>query len=328
MQKHIQLNKDERHSSFEKYTPQFIWKGSKRLLKVLLCERWVGDWIELQHIDPHSAFLSRSSGLLNRGPGGQPLWDKVLIPASSLQLQLFNRGLRAPSTGCWFSLPHLISNSSDLQLQLTSGLHPGNIIVRHLPSSCGRHKSHSFNPSTVKVISRYSSTGYTCYLHRCISYFDSLAGVGGQYTTLLTFMPGRINSLHHTIFFQWISRPVLRYIMPVYASGSGSVDGKITCMHYSHMSSARPSNRRLMEFFHLCTIYWNSILQVNYRFHQSIKQQNRCPWCNGYRRRKWTRQLEFTSWTRLIAFHIALIPLGKVWIQLFSLQLWVNSRTD
>ena len=30
----------------------------------------------------------------------------------------------------------------------------------------------------------------------------------------------------------------------------------------------------------------------------------------------------------LIAFHIALIPLGKVWIQLFSLQLWVNSRTD
>ena len=37
---------------------------------------------------------------------------------------------------------------------------------------------------------------------------------------------------------------------------------------------------------------------------------------------------EFKFWTRLIAFHIALIPLGKVWIQLFSLQLWVNSRTD
>ena len=30
----------------------------------------------------------------------------------------------------------------------------------------------------------------------------------------------------------------------------------------------------------------------------------------------------------LIAFHIALIPLGKVRIQLFSLQLWVNSRAD
>ena len=54
----------------------------------------------------------------------------------------------------------------------------------------------------------------------------------------------------------------------------------------------------------------------------------RCPWCNGYHRRKWTRRHEFKSWTRLTAFHIALIPLGKVWIQLFSLQLWVNSWTD
>ena len=54
----------------------------------------------------------------------------------------------------------------------------------------------------------------------------------------------------------------------------------------------------------------------------------RCPWCNGYRHRKWTQRHEFKSWTRLIAFHIALIPLGKVWIQLFSLQLWVNSTAD
>ena len=54
----------------------------------------------------------------------------------------------------------------------------------------------------------------------------------------------------------------------------------------------------------------------------------RCPWCNGYRRRKWTRWHEFKSWTRLIAFHIALIPLGKEWIQIFSLHLWVNSRAD
>ncbi len=36
------------------------------------------------------------------------------------------------------------------------------------------------------------------------------------------------------------------------------------------------------------------------------------PWFNGYRRWKWTRRHEFKSWTRLIAFHIALIPLGKV----------------
>ena len=48
------------------------------------------------------------------------------------------------------------------------------------------------------------------------------------------------------------------------------------------------------------------------------------PWCPWI----WTRRHEFKSWTRLIAFHIALIPLGTAWIQIFSLQLWVNSRTD
>ena len=37
----------------------------------------------------------------------------------------------------------------------------------------------------------------------------------------------------------------------------------------------------------------------------------KCPWCNSYRRRKWTRRHEFKFWTRLIAFHIALIPLGR-----------------
>ena len=51
-------------------------------------------------------------------------------------------------------------------------------------------------------------------------------------------------------------------------------------------------------------------------------------WCNGYHLRKWTQWHKFKSWTGLIAFHIALILLEKVWIQLFSLQLWVNSRTD
>ena len=53
-----------------------------------------------------------------------------------------------------------------------------------------------------------------------------------------------------------------------------------------------------------------------------------CPWCYGYRRRIWTRRHEFKSWTSLIAFHIALIPLGKVGIQIFSLQLWVDMENS
>ena len=59
-----------------------------------------------------------------------------------------------------------------------------------------------------------------------------------------------------------------------------------------------------------------------------LYSNRRCLWCNGYRRRKWTRWHEYKPWTRPIEFHIALIPLGKVWIQIFSLQLWVNSRAD
>ena len=31
---------------------------------------------------------------------------------------------------------------------------------------------------------------------------------------------------------------------------------------------------------------------------QCITDIKRCPWCNGYRRRKWTQRHEFKSWTR------------------------------
>ena len=91
------------------------------------------------------AFLSCSPVLLNRGPGG---------PASM---------------GAGF-LYHIFSPTD------WTSCAPSYIIVRHLPSSCGHHKSHSFNPTMVNAIFWYSLTGCTCYLHRCISYFDSPAG--------------------------------------------------------------------------------------------------------------------------------------------------------
>ena len=87
------------HSSLEKYTSHFIWKGSKGLRQVLLWEG-VGDWTELQHIDPHSydhnSVSFPFSWAAQPGGGGQPLWDMVLIPASSLKLQLLNRGSWSP----------------------------------------------------------------------------------------------------------------------------------------------------------------------------------------------------------------------------------------
>ena len=82
----------------------------------------------------------------------------------------------------------------------------------------------------------------------------------------------------------------------------------------------------LLTILFLCThVPYKRPIQLS---HTHIYMCNMCPWCNGYRCRKWTRRHKFKPWMRLIAFHMALISLGKIWIQLFSLQLWVNSRTD
>ena len=118
-------------------------------------------------------FLSRSPGLLNREPGGPASLGagflyRILSPIDLICNSSIG-GLRAHSAGCWLSLPFLSPTD-------WTSCAPSYIIVRRPPSSCGRHKSHSFNPSTVKVIFWYSSTGCTCYLHRCISYFDSPVG--------------------------------------------------------------------------------------------------------------------------------------------------------
>ena len=80
-------------TSFEKYTSHFIWKGSKALLKVLLCERWVGDWTELQHIDPHS--YGHNSVSFPFSWAAQP------------------RAWRLSMSGTWSSFQHLLSNWSE-----------------------------------------------------------------------------------------------------------------------------------------------------------------------------------------------------------------------
>ena len=136
MQKHNDAMKTSRHSSLEKYTSLFIWKGSNRLLKVLLCERWVGDWTELQHIDPPILWPLQPffPVLLGSSTGGlriQSLWDMFLISASSLQLQLLNRGPEGPL--CWVLV---LSSSSYLQLTRTSYAPSYIIVLRLLNSTC------------------------------------------------------------------------------------------------------------------------------------------------------------------------------------------------
>ena len=136
----------------------------------------VGDRTDLKYINPHSyghhsvSFpFSWAAQPGARGPTslGHVSHSSIFSPTATAQWGV----LRHPSAGCLFSLPHLISN------WLTSCLHPGYIIVwRPLFFLRASQFRTQFNPSTVKVISWYSSTRYTCYLHGCISYFDSLAG--------------------------------------------------------------------------------------------------------------------------------------------------------
>ena len=88
----------------EKYTSHFIWKGCA----------WegVGDWTELQHIDPHSyghqCFFPVLLMMLNRRPGGLLSW--VLASSTSLitngsGLQKLTDFLSSPS-----SIAHSISH--------------------------------------------------------------------------------------------------------------------------------------------------------------------------------------------------------------------------
>ena len=140
--------KTSEDTSLEKYTSHFMRKGSKGLLKVLLWEG-VGEGTELQHIDPHS-YGHNSVSFPFSWSAQAGAWGPTLLGAGFLY--------RTLSPTNWYSCA------------------PSYIIVRLPPSSCGRHKLHSFKPSKVKVIFRYSSTGFTFYLHRCISYFDSPAG--------------------------------------------------------------------------------------------------------------------------------------------------------
>ena len=159
-QKHNGAMKTSGHTSLEKYTTHLL-KGFERYY----CVR--GELETEQNCNTLTttlmaitAFISCSPGLLNRGPRGPALWDMVLIPAFSLQLTRtsFRRGYMI----IW--RPLFFLRASQFRTQ--------------------------FNPLTVKVISWYTSTGCTCYLSRCISYFDSLAGSEVNIQHLLPLFSG------------------------------------------------------------------------------------------------------------------------------------------
>ena len=143
MQKHIQHNKDE-----WKYTSHFIRKGHERYY--LWEVSWRLNRIAIYWPPNSSGYSSISfpfSWAAQPGTWGPSLcWDMVLIPASSLQL-------------IWLPVAPRLYNYLTYTCLLWAS---------HL---------HSIQPVDSQGYPLIYSTGCTCYLHRCISSFDSWAGV-------------------------------------------------------------------------------------------------------------------------------------------------------
>ena len=161
MQKHNDaIIKTSGHSSLKKYTSHFIER--------VVCERELETEQNSNILTPTrmaiTARLSCSPGQLNRGPGGpvflgQGSHSSIFSP-TDLYSNCSIGVLRGPSAGCWFSLQLLISNWFEPPVH--------RVILLFYAHSIQTVDSQGY-PLT-------SSTGCTCYLHKCISYFDSLAG--------------------------------------------------------------------------------------------------------------------------------------------------------
>ena len=108
---------------------------------------------------------SRFLWLLNRGLGSPASLGHVLIPASSHQLVWSPNSLGVPSAlsaGWWLSLPHLVSNFSDLQLTdfLSS---PSYIIVQSLTQSLEWHVWSSSSGNNCHAVHWSLSSGASVY---------------------------------------------------------------------------------------------------------------------------------------------------------------------
>ena len=149
-----------------------------------------------RHNSVFPVLLGSSSGAW--GPSLPGTWSSFQHLLSNWsELQLLNRGLRAPSAGCWFSLPQLISNwlnflSPELYNNLTSTLLPASVTI-----------SHSIQPLD-------SQSHILIFLDRMHLLFTQvhflfwqLGRVGGQYTTFLFIFSEVVCNLK-TVSVVWI----------------------------------------------------------------------------------------------------------------------------
>ena len=150
MRKHSQYNNDERTHFFRKiYLSHFIRNGCERVI----WERWIGDWKNCNILTLSSfvfrTLISRSVGLLNQGSRGPIALCWVLVLSTASYLQLTDSNLTEPFCG-----PGLYNCLTPTCFLWASHLHP-------------------IQPVHSQGYTLISSTGCTCYLHRCISHLTA-----------------------------------------------------------------------------------------------------------------------------------------------------------
>ena len=151
--------KTSRHSSLEKYTSHFIWKGYERYYL------WEVSWR-----------LNRTATYWP--PPRQLYWlQQHFFP---VLLGCSTRGLGAPPLLGYGSHSSIFSPTDLNFLSLR--------LYNNLTSTYFLWASHlySIQPVDSQGYPLISSTGCTCNLHRCISSFDSLAGVNMLQNQLTT----------------------------------------------------------------------------------------------------------------------------------------------
>ena len=152
MRKHSQRNNDERTQFFRKiYLSHFIRNGCERVM----CERWVGDWTKLQHIDPPSSsgYSSTSFSLGCSTGGSEGRKPGAGSHAGILSLKLWLQ-IQTDWTSCRIRLYHCLKSTCFLW-------------VSHL---------HRIQPVHSQGYPLISSTGCSRCLHRCISYLTARPG--------------------------------------------------------------------------------------------------------------------------------------------------------
>ena len=177
MQKHIQHNKGKRTQFFRKIYLSLYSKGFERVTKGFMWERWVGDWTELQHIDPPQLFWLQQHffpvllGCSTEGLGARPLLGRG-----------FHFSIFSPTN--WLPVA------------------PGLYNYLRPPTSCGVTIRTQFNPSTVKVIPRYLRPDAPVIYTGAFLMWQP-GRVGGQYVTLLPLCRDAVDVFYIPSWLGW-----------------------------------------------------------------------------------------------------------------------------